>query len=140
VTFPANEVGLSAFGCNAPNDALSRALFERCAKHESITLITRTSFSGVDVDADNVVLTLDHGRQITATLLVAADGRRSPVRQALGIEASTQDYRQSAIVCSFDHERPHNATSIELHRPGGPFELCVELGDDGMKAATYRGG
>ena len=123
VTFSANDVGLSAFGCNVPNDALSRALFERCAEHEAITLITKTSFSGVDVDADNVSLTLDNERQIKATLVVAADGRCSCVRQALDIEAHKYDYRQSAIVCSFDHERSHNATSIELHRPGGPFTM-----------------
>lgn len=123
VTFPASEVGLDAFGYNVPNDALSRALFDRCAEHDAITLITKTGCSRVDLHDDKVVLTLDDGRQIGARLMVAADGRHSVVRQALAIEARIKDYNQSAIVCSFGHEGSHDATSTELHRPGGPFTM-----------------
>ena len=123
VTFQASEVGLDAFGYNVPNDSLGRALFEKCAEHEAITLITNTQFSHVAVDDNQAVLNLDNEMQVVAKLLVAADGRRSAARQALRIETRSHDYEQSAIVCSFDHDRPHDATSIELHRPGGPFTM-----------------
>ena len=81
------------------------------------------SFSHVDVDDNQAVLNLDNEMQVEAKLLVAADGRRSAVRQALRIDTRIHDYKQSAIVCSFDHDRPHDGTSIELHRPGGPFTM-----------------
>ena len=97
--------------------------FEKCAGHDAITLITNTRFSHVDVDENQAVLNLDNEMQVEAKLLVAADGRRSAVRQALRIDTRSHDYEQSAIVCSFDHDRPHDATSIELHRPGGPFTI-----------------
>ncbi|MDH3659309.1 MAG: FAD-dependent oxidoreductase [Alphaproteobacteria bacterium] len=123
VTFQASEVGLGAFGYNIPNDSLSRALFEKCAEQDAITLIANTSFSHGDVDDDQVILNLDNGMQVEVRLLVAADGRRSAVRQALRIDMRIHDYKQSAIVCSFDHDRPHDTTSIELHWPGGPFTM-----------------
>ncbi len=52
--------------------------------------------------------------------MAGADGRRSVCRQGAGIGVSTWDYPQSALVCSFAHERPHKRISTEFHRPAGP--------------------
>lgn len=128
LTFRANEVALDAFGYNIPNDALSRALHAKACATDSVTLLTSTSTSSIYIASDHVVLTLDDGRHIASKLLVAADGRHSTVRQALGIDAQIRDYGQSAIVCSFDHDWPHEATSVELHRSGGPFTMVPLLG------------
>jgi 2-octaprenyl-6-methoxyphenol hydroxylase len=123
LTFRADEVSLDAFGHNIPNDALSRTLHAKACALDGVTLITSTIVSSINVADDHAVLTLDDGRHVAARLLVAADGRHSAARQALGIDAQIRNYGQSAIVCSFGHERPHEATSIELHRPGGPFTM-----------------
>jgi 2-octaprenyl-6-methoxyphenol hydroxylase len=54
-------------------------------------------------------------------LVVAAEGRRSPLRRAAGIAESTLDYRQLGIVGCVAHEKPHHDTALELFLPNGPF-------------------
>ncbi len=123
LTFHADEVGHEAFGYNVPNDALSQSLHAKVCALDGVTLVTNMAASSINIVGDQGILTLDDGRHIGARLLVAADGRHSVLRQALGVDTQRRDYGQLAIVCSFDHERSHRATSTELHRPGGPFTM-----------------
>ncbi|HID67579.1 MAG TPA: UbiH/UbiF family hydroxylase, partial [Roseibacterium sp.] len=54
---------------------------------------------------------------------IAADGRNSPVRGALGIKVKTTRYGQKALAFAVTHDHPHNNVSTEIHRSGGPFTL-----------------
>lgn len=123
VTFEAAEVGLSSFGSNVPNDRLREALFDACMKSPAVRLLLGRRITGIDVGAQGARLVLDSGNAVAAKLIVAADGQRSSVRRAIGMSASERAYGQTAIVCSFAHERSHHNISIELHRPGGPFTM-----------------
>jgi 2-octaprenyl-6-methoxyphenol hydroxylase len=123
VTFRAGEIGLTTFGYNIPNDALRRALWRSCEKHPKIRVLSNRRLSGLDVRGDRAGLSLDHGASLDARLIVGADGRNSVVRQASRIGVSEHAYGQSALVCSFAHQRAHHGTSIELHRSGGPFTM-----------------
>lgn len=66
---------------------------------------------------------LADGRAIEAGLVVAADGARSPLRQAAGIAVRTWAYPQSGIVCTLAHERPHGGVAFEHFLPSGPFAV-----------------
>lgn len=67
------------------------------------------------------IVRLGDNSQISAPLVIAADGRDSRLRLAVGIAVDAWEYDQSAIALSFSHSAPHRDTSSEYHRPGGPF-------------------
>jgi 2-polyprenylphenol 6-hydroxylase len=48
---------------------------------------------------------------LSARLVVGADGARSPLRAAAGLDASVSDYGQIAIVATVATERPHEHTA-----------------------------
>jgi 2-octaprenyl-6-methoxyphenol hydroxylase len=55
--------------------------------------------------------------------VIAADGRNSAVRQAVGIGVKTTRYGQKALAFAVTHPIPHENISTEIHRSGGPFTL-----------------
>ncbi len=64
---------------------------------------------------------LSTGEAFTARLVVAAEGRNSPLRRQAGIPSQSWPYHQSGIVCAIAHERPHDRTALEHFLPAGPF-------------------
>lgn len=68
-------------------------------------------------------VTLDNGTVIDARLLVGADGRGSFVRKQAGIELDVLDYKQTAICCAIQTEKPHQATARQAMLPTGSLAL-----------------
>jgi len=66
---------------------------------------------------------LSDGSTIAAPLLIAAEGRNSPTREAAGITIARWSYRHNAIITAFEHERPHGNTAFEIFYPAGPFAI-----------------
>ena len=66
---------------------------------------------------------LDNGEAIDTRLLVGADGRGSFVRQQAGIGVDTLDYKQTAICCAIQTEKPHQATARQAMLPTGTLAL-----------------
>jgi len=120
VTFHAAEVGLDAFGYNIPNAPFLRLVEALALAHPRITRIEK-SFTGMTVEDDASVLSLDDGSSLTASLVVGADGRNSRVREAAGIDVHRWSYPQAAVVLNFAHQSPHKNISTEFHTEDGPF-------------------
>jgi 2-octaprenyl-6-methoxyphenol hydroxylase len=75
---------------------------------------------------------LDDGTEFGARLVVAAEGRNSPLRRQAGLTAAGWSYPQSGIVCAIAHERPHDNTALEHFLPAGPFaQLPMADGEAG---------
>lgn len=121
VTFQAREAGLEAFGFNVPNDALLDALMARAAATPGLKIRATAGVRSVRIGRGEVTASLAEGDELSATLAVAADGRRSVAREAAGITVETWSYPQAAVVTWFAHQRPHDGISTEFHRPVGPF-------------------
>ena len=66
-------------------------------------------------------ITLIGGPTLTARLVVAAEGRASPLRDQAGIKVTRAPYAQRGIVCAIAHDRPHHGTALEHFLPAGPF-------------------
>jgi 2-octaprenyl-6-methoxyphenol hydroxylase len=96
-------------------------------------LVQRADAEGVELRAtavtdfisrsNGVEVTLADGGVIDATLLVAADGARSRLRERAGIPTYGWDYDQSGIVVTVGHERDHNGRADEHFLPAGPFAI-----------------
>jgi 2-octaprenyl-6-methoxyphenol hydroxylase len=127
VRFEASEIGLSAFGYNIPNAALTSAL--EATPHPLLTRLTDPKATVSDLAGAHAVLSTSTGRTITPRLIVAADGRDSPARTAAGIPTTSWSYPQTAVVATFAHSRPHRGVSTELHRPMGPLTVVPAPGN-----------
>jgi 2-octaprenyl-3-methyl-6-methoxy-1,4-benzoquinol hydroxylase len=79
----------------------------------------------VDVEGDDegVAARLADGRALRARWLFGADGARSAVREALGIEVDARDYGASGLVAYLRSERPHESTCWQRFLPTGPLAL-----------------
>jgi len=61
--------------------------------------------------------------ELSAQLVVAADGATSSFRAMLGINSDTHDYGQSAIVTNFTTDKPHQHWAYERFTQHGPIAL-----------------
>src|SRR6201999_2950294 len=81
-----------------------------------------TAVTGFENDGSRITVSLGDG-SVSASLLVAADGAKSRVREQAGIASHGWNYGQSAIVTTVAHERPHNGRAEEHFLPAGPFAI-----------------
>ncbi len=66
---------------------------------------------------------LNDDTELTARLLVAADGVSSKLRDKARIQINRHDYDQAGIVATIAHERPHEGVAEEHFLPNGPFAI-----------------
>ncbi len=120
--FSATEIGLDAFGWNVESARLVETLRRQARTTPGLTLFEADS-TGMQTGPDAAILTLTDGRSLAAQLVVAADGGRSPLRQAAGLRTREWSYPQAALTTLLAHERPHRDVSTEFHTRNGPFTL-----------------
>jgi 2-octaprenyl-6-methoxyphenol hydroxylase len=86
---------------------------------------------------ERVEITTSSGVRLDARLVVAAEGRQSPLRRQAGIAVTRFPYRQTGIVCAVAHERPHENLALEHFLPGGPFaQLPIAAGEAGANLSA----
>lgn len=118
-----------ALGTMYENRALRRALAESMSE-SNVDFRPLTRALEVDRSAAGVRATLSDGSVVTASLLVAAEGRNSPTRAAAGITTANWRYDHAAIIGAFHHEKPHESIAFEIFYPTGPFALLPLVDDD----------
>jgi len=121
--FDAADISDQPFGWNLPNWLLRREMVARLADLPDVQFRPGTATRSVLTREGEAIATLSDGARVVARLLVAADGRASPVREALGIDVTTTRYGQKALAFAVTHPIPHADVSTEVHRSGGPFTL-----------------
>ena len=121
--FRASDVSDLPFGWNFQNWRLRQVLVARLEALDTVdfrpgvgaeTLLTRTAEARVG---------LRDGSRVRTRLVIAADGRTSPMRAAAGIGVQTRRYGQKALAFAVTHPTPHDNVSTEVHQTGGPFTL-----------------
>jgi 2-octaprenyl-6-methoxyphenol hydroxylase len=126
LTFAGNVEPGEPFAHMVENRRLIDALVAR-AEAEGVDL-RATAVSTYDSRPDGVTVTLADGNAIEASLLVAADGARSRLRERAGIATHGWDYDQSGIVVTVGHERDHHGRAEEHFLPAGPFAILPLTG------------
>ncbi|MBC9246610.1 UbiH/UbiF family hydroxylase [Paracoccus sp. 11-3] len=134
--FDASEIGDQPFGWNLPNWLLRREISARLEQLQTVRFQPGTATTDVVARDEGALVTLSDGRRIRARLLIGADGRNSPVRQALGIGVRTFRYGQKALAFAVTHDLPHDNVSTEVHRSGGPFTLVPLPDRDGKHSSA----
>jgi len=122
----AAQFGQAAIGYVVPNRVIGRELWGalRRAARIDVRMPARVTRVQPAADTATVEFTDDRGAQrVSARLVVAADGAQSLVRAAAGIEATRDDYDQTAIIASLRTDRADDGTAYERFTSAGPMAL-----------------
>lgn len=135
VHYDSEELGLGPLGHIVENRDLRLALHRLLQQREGFRLHAPDLVVEARRDAGGAEVRLKSGMVIRARLVVAAEGRNSPLRKAAGIPVNSWQYRQNGLVCTLGHERPHHGVAHEHFLPAGPFAV-LPLRDD--EAGRHR--
>ncbi|MFC7703940.1 UbiH/UbiF family hydroxylase [Plastorhodobacter daqingensis] len=134
--FDAADISAQPFGWNLPNWLLRREMLFRLEELPNVAFRAGVGTRTVLTRDSAAIVTLSDDSRIEARLLIAADGRGSPVRTALGIPVRTTRYGQKALAFAVSHPIPHENVSTEIHRSGGPFTLVPLPDRDGRPCSA----
>ncbi len=128
----AEQEKVESFGQVIENAWLGRVLLTQVRQQALIELIDGVQVTSLTQDAEHAYITASRGEeqlQLQAKLVIAADGRDSFCRQALGIGVSEHDYDQVAIVTTVQTSKPHQHVGFERFSPLGPLALLPLPGE-----------
>lgn len=109
--------------------ALLRAISNAVASEAAIDVFAPDSVETFETDAFGVRAYLGSGKTLHGPLLVAADGKRSRLRERAGIKTIGWSYPQRGIVVTVAHERPHHGKAVQHFLPAGPFAILPLKGN-----------
>lgn len=121
--------GDPALGTMIENRRLRMVLRDALADAPLAKLIMPAQVTDRDIGAHGVTLTLADGTQLAAPLLIVAEGRRSPTRDAAGFSIANWSYHHHAMIGAVAHSKSHDRVAHEIFFPSGPFAL-LPLVDD----------
>jgi 2-octaprenyl-6-methoxyphenol hydroxylase len=145
-----NELGEDGKGAfMVEHGDLTRVLGDAVAAEPAITLYESDRVTGFESGPFAIENSLERAGPIAASLLVAADGKRSALRERAGIKCVGWSYPQVGIVTTVAHERPHHGKAVQHFLPSGPFAILPLTGnrssivwteDAGLGAAIMAAG
>ncbi|RDH51292.1 FAD-dependent hydroxylase [Fischerella thermalis] len=126
VEFTTADINKQDLGYVAEHHALLYPLREFIKDCQNVTYLCPAEVVSTCYHQDIVTIDIKVAgemRTVRSKLLVAADGSRSPIRQAAGIKTHGWKYWQSCIVAFVKPEKPHNHTAYEKFWSSGPFAI-----------------
>ena len=128
----ATEEKVESFGQVIENAWLGRVLLSEVQKHALIDLIDGVQVTSLTQDDEWAYIEANRGEyshKLQSKLVIAADGRDSFCRKALGIGASEHDYDQVALVTTVQTSKPHQQVGFERFSALGPLALLPLPGE-----------
>jgi len=122
IDFDAASEGRASLGCIVENSLLQWTLWQ-ALESAGVRRLCPAEVKGFELREDRIQLELADGELLAASLLVAADGAGSPLRQLAGIKTRGHDYAQRGVVAHVSTERPHQDTAWQRFLSGGPLAL-----------------
>ncbi len=120
--FDHREAGDAPFGWMVEARSLRRALNRRVQALPALRVFAPAE-AAVERSEDGALVHIAGGPTVACRLVIAAEGRSSPLREAAGIPVTRFDYPQTGIVCAISHELPHQSVALEHFLPSGPFAV-----------------
>ncbi|MGQ1493651.1 FAD-dependent monooxygenase [Acinetobacter baumannii] len=128
----AEQEKVESFGQVIENAWLGRVLLTQVHQQPLIELIDGVQVTALTQDAEQVHIEAQRGDEVLkleSKLLIAADGRDSFCRQAIGVGVDVHDYDQVAIVTTVQTSKPHEHVGFERFSALGPLALLPLPGE-----------
>jgi len=116
-------------------EQVGKVLFKQIADTD-IELYCPAKLASVEAQADAQLLTLDDGTQLSASLLVAADGVNSKVRQAFKQPLEQVDFEQVALIANVETDRTHEQWAYERFTDSGPLAILPMAKSKGVNRVS----
>ena len=126
VRFVPQDLDRDRLGYVAEHTPLLKTLREYLDKSDKVCTICSAPVKEIDYGVDAATVTYEHQgqeQQVTAKLVVAADGGRSPLREAAGIATRGWKYWQSCVTFKVKPEKSHENIAYEKFQASGPFAI-----------------
>jgi len=136
IEFDAHSISEAYLGSIIENDAISYALAKRASEISNLTHLQGQRLERIAFGEREAWLTLAGGDNISAAVVVAADGANSWVREQCNIPLTFWDYGHHAIVATVRTELAHDATARQAFFPGGPLAM-LPLYDDNLCSIVW---
>ena len=120
--FDSAELDAGPFGWMVEARGLRIALNAHMRTLPSLRVLAPAEAS-VERRADGVTVRIAGGPVVDCRVVIAAEGRNSPLREQAGIPVTRLPYGQTGMVCAIGHELPHHGIALEHFLPAGPFAL-----------------
>lgn len=122
IEFSSKLLGESRMGAICRNWVLLQQLRQQLLQSSAVTWFSNKP-GGLTLSADQATLLLADGNELTAKLVVGAEGANSWVRSQVGIQPWRAAYGQTAIVAEFQTVKPHQQTAWQCFTEQGPLAL-----------------
>lgn len=122
----AAEMAWPSLGYVVENAWLGNVLLAALHEQNNVDFCCPASVKSINPESQGVSISMDTEgelRQLKTQLVVIADGAQSALRQQLGIEASVDDYQQTAVIANVCFSKPHQGIAFERFTGTGPMAL-----------------
>ncbi|MGL6124453.1 MAG: FAD-dependent oxidoreductase, partial [Shewanella sp.] len=141
IAFDANSISETCLGAIIENDAISYALAKRASEFDNITHLQNQRLERIAFGEREAWLTLANGadseiENVSAALVIAADGANSWVREQCKIPLTFWDYGHHAIVATIRTDMPHLATARQVFLQDGPLAF-LPLYEDNLCSIVW---
>jgi 2-polyprenylphenol 6-hydroxylase len=119
--FDSADVGEACLGYIVKNADLEQALYAQAKTNNEVTWFEPDTLIELQIEKNQARLTLASGTEITACLVVGADGAQSKVRQLANLQINATDYAQRALIASVQTELTHGQIARQIFLPNGPL-------------------
>ena len=136
IRFDASDVCEADLGHIIENTVIQSSLIEVLQANSEVALFSPSKVKSLGYSEDGQrLVTLDSGEQLTARLVVGADGPNSAIRDLAGLSVEREDYGQKGVVAVVKTEQYHQDTAWQRFLPGGPLAFLPL--DDGYSSIVW---
>lgn len=119
--FDCADTPFNELGHIVENRVTVAALWDKLETQSHASCISDAKVAQIQASEKGRTLVLEDGRQLSADLIIAADGRDSSLRAMMGIDVTGWPYHQDGLVATIDTENSHQSTAWQRFLDEGPL-------------------
>lgn len=135
LSFDSAEIGEPDLGSIVEDRLIRERLFGLFAASSDVDFNFGAELTAVRVGASTVEIDTQDGETFESSLLIAADGGNSMIRQLLDFPVRTVSYGQDAVVTNVETSKPHLETAWQRFLPDGPLAFLPLI--DGRSSIVW---